>query len=304
MLTNVDNLVPKSSNEFRCLNCDYVTSRKSQYIRHLATRKHTNVDKMLTNVDTNATKSSAPYTCLCGKSFVYRQSLSVHKKKCIQNNIGEDQPITKELVMQLVKQNQNLQELLHDQHNKMFELAKEGKYITNNTTNNHFNLNVFLNEKCKDALNLTDFVDTLKVKLKDLENTARIGYAEGVTQIFINGLSELNVHKRPIHCSDSKREVLYIKDQDTWEKEDEERTKLSKAIKTIGNKNIRQISEWQKANPEYNNPESKQNDRYMKMICNVMSGSTVEEQQSNLQKVIKNVTKEVIIDKNIESNLC
>jgi hypothetical protein len=185
----------------------------------------------------------------------------------------------------------------------MFELAKEGKYITNNTTNNHFNLNVFLNEKCKDALNLTDFVDTLKVKLKDLENTARLGYAEGVTQIFINGLSELNVHKRPIHCSDSKREVLYIKDQDTWEKEDEERTKLSKAIKTIGNKNIQQIKEWQKANPEYNNPESKQNDRYMKMICNVMSGSTVEEQQSNLQKVIKNVTKEVIIDKNIENNL-
>jgi hypothetical protein len=160
-------------------------------------------------------------------------------------------------------------------------------------------LNVFLNEKCKDALNLTDFVDTLKVKLRDLENTARLGYAEGVTQIFINGLSELNVHKRPIHCSDSKREVLYIKDQDTWEKEDEDRTKLSKAIKTIGHKNIQQITEWQKVNPEYNNPESKQNDRYMKMICNVMSGSTVEEQQSNLQKVIKNVTKEVIIDKNI-----
>jgi hypothetical protein len=257
---------------------------------------------MLTNVDTNATKVAKKYECLCGKSFVYRQSLSVHKKKCIQNNIGEDQPITKELVMQLVKQNQNLQELLHDQHNKMFELAKEGKYITNNTTNNHFNLNVFLNEKCKDALNLTDFVDTLKVKLKDLENTARLGYAEGVTQIFINGLSELNVHKRPIHCSDSKREVLYIKDQDTWEKEDEDRTKLSKAIKTIGHKNIQQITEWQKVNPEYNNPESKQNDRYMKMICNVMSGSTVEEQQSNLQKVIKNVTKEVIIDKNIENN--
>ena len=304
MLTNVDKMSQKSLFTFSCEKCDYNTSKRCDYEKHLATRKHTNVDKMLTNVDTNATKVAKKYECLCGKSFVYRQSLSVHKKKCIQNNIGEDQPITKELVMQLVKQNQNLQELLHDQHNKMFELAKEGKYITNNTTNNHFNLNVFLNEKCKDALNLTDFVDTLKVKLKDLENTARLGYAEGVTQIFINGLSELNVHKRPIHCSDSKREVLYIKDQDTWEKEDEERTKLSKAIKTIGNKNIRQISEWQKANPEYNNPESKQNDRYMKMICNVMSGSTVEEQQSNLQKVIKNVTKEVIIDKNMESNLC
>jgi hypothetical protein len=210
---------------------------------------------------------------------------------------AEEGPMTS-IVLNLLNQNAELQKIILEQSK---ETKVTNTNIINNTTNN-FNLNVFLNEKCKDALNLTDFVDTLKVKLKDLENTARLGYAEGVTQIFINGLSELNVHKRPIHCSDSKREVLYIKDQDTWEKEDEDRTKLSKAIKTIGHKNIQQIAEWQKVNPEYNNPESKQNDKYMKMICNVMSGSTVEEQQSNLQKVIKNVTKEVIIDKNIENN--
>jgi hypothetical protein len=184
----------------------------------------------------------------------------------------------------------------------MYELAKEGKYVTNNTTNNntHFNLNVFLNEKCKDAVNLMDFIDSLQVKLKDLEYTARIGYVEGISQIFINGLSELDVHKRPIHCSDFKRDVLYIKDHDLWEKEDDNKSKLTRAIKIIGNKNIKQISTWQKENPEYNNPESKQNERYMKMLCNAMSGSTKEEQDINLQKIIKNVTKEVVIDKQMD----
>jgi hypothetical protein len=211
----------------------------------------------------------------------------------------DKEPITKELVMQLIQQNQNLQNLLIDQNNKMYELAKEGKTITNNTTtnNNNFNLNVFLNEKCKDAVNLMDFVDSLNVKIKDLENTARLGYAEGISQIFITGLSELNVHKRPIHCSDFKREVLYIKDHDSWEKEDEDKTKLTNAIKIIGSKNMKQISEWQKANPGYNNPESKQNDKYMKMICNVMSGSSKEESEKNYEKIIKNIAKETIIDK-------
>jgi hypothetical protein len=310
MLTNVDKKVPKSSEEFWCEKCDYFTSRKSQFKRHISTLKHQNVDKMLTNVDTLELFSSEDvknnkYSCLCGKIFSYRQSLSVHKKKCIYKDIdnlenNDEPPITKELIMQLIKQNQNLQEMLHDQHNKMYELAKEGKYITtnNNTTNNNnFNLNVFLNEHCKDAINLMDFIDSLNVKLKDLEHTARVGYAEGVSQIFIKALSDLNVHTRPIHCSDSKREILYIKDDGLWQKDDEEKSKLTKAIKIVGNKNMLQISEWQKAYPEYNDPESKQNDKYMKMICNVMSGSTKEEADKNYEKIIKNIAREVVIDK-------
>ena len=307
MLTNVDNLVPKSSNKFYCIKCNYFTSRKSQLERHEMTLKHQNVNKMLTNVDTLVPKSSTPYMCCCGKGFRYRQSLSVHKKKCVQNSKMEEneyQPITKDLVIQLIKHNHDLQMMLQDQNNKMYELAKDGKNITNtNTTNNHthFNLNVFLNETCKDAINLMDFVNSLQVKLKDLENTSKLGYAEGISNIFINGLNELEVHKRPIHCSDLKREILYIKDEDLWEKEDEDKTKLTKAIKIIGSKNMNQISEWQKENPEYNNPESKQSDRYMKMICNAMSGSTKEEQNNNIQKVIRNVAKEVVIDKNKES---
>ena len=292
-------LVPKSSKKFHCEICDYFTSRQSQHERHLLTAKHKNQQNSII-LKLKVPESSKMFKCDCGKEFKDRSGLWRHHKKCKQESFhsGDEEPITKELVMQLIKQNQTLQEMLHEQHNKMYELAKEGKYVTNNnTTNNNFNLNVFLNEKCKDAINLMDFVHSLKVKLKDLENTARVGYAEGISQIFIDGLSELDVHKRPIHCSDSKREILYIKDQDLWEKEDDDKSKLTKAIKIIGNKNIQQISEWKKANPEYNDPESKQNDRYMKMICNAMSGSSKEESDKNYEKIIRNIAKEVVIDK-------
>ena len=124
-----------------------------------------------------------------------------------------------------------------------------------------------------------------------------MGYAEGVSQIFIKALSGLNVHTRPIHCSDSKRDVLYIKDGGFWYKDDEDNSKLTKAIKIVGNKNIQQISEWQKVYPEYNDPESKQNDNYMKMICNAMSGSTKEESNKNYERIVKNIAKGVVIDK-------
>jgi hypothetical protein len=215
-------------------------------------------------------------------------------------DINKDEPITKELVLQLIHQNQKLQEMLYEQHNKMYEIAKEGKSITNNnTTNNNsqFNLNVFLNEQCKDALNLMDFVDSLNVQLKDLEYTASAGYAEVIYKFFINGLSNLSVHSRPIHCSDAKREILYIKDNGEWFKDDSQKSKLTDAIKKVGSKNMKQIVEWQKAYPEYNDPSSKQNDKYMKMICNAMSGSTKEESDKNYGKIIKNIVKEVVIDK-------
>jgi len=306
MLTN---LMPKNAKEYICKECDFKCSKLSNYNAHILTRKH----KMLTNVDILLPKNAEndiledeklKFKCGCGKSFSYRQSLSVHKKKCnILNGLeklDKGQPLTTDLVLQLIQQNHKLQEMLHDQHNKMFEIAKEGKSITNNTTNNNqFNLNVFLNEQCKDALNLMEFVESLNVQLKDLEYTAREGYAEGISNIFINGLSNLSVHKRPLHCSDSKREVLYIKDNGVWLKDDEDKSKLTKAIKIVGHKNMQQIKEWQKAYPEYKDPDSKQNDKYMKMLCNAMSGSTQEEADKNYDKIIRKIVKEVVIDKNL-----
>jgi len=299
--------IPKNPQKYSCPECDYLTCNKKDYKKHLQTIKH----NLGSNTDKNTSKNpqkieNKTYECNCGKKYKHRQSLYNHKINCNilygVENIVKDQPITKELVLQLIQQNQKLQEMLHEQHNKMYEIAKEGKSITNNNTtnnNNQFNLNVFLNEQCKDALNLMDFVDSLNVQLKDLEYTATKGYAEGISNIFINALSDLNVHKRPIHCSDSKREILYIKDNGKWEKEDEEKSKLTKAIKIIGSKNMKKISEWQKAYPEYNDPSSKQNDKYMKMLCNAMSGSTKEEAEKNYDKIIRNIAKEVVIDKTI-----
>jgi len=302
MTSNTDILSPKNPLNFSCEICDYFTCNRKDYKKHCNTIKH----KKLTNTDIIVSENPHTFICCCGKTYKHRQSLYNHRLKCVMINKEEEiikkdqQPITKELVLELIQQNKKLQEMLHEQHNKMYEIAKEGKCITNNTTNNNnnqFNLNFFLNEQCKDALNLMEFVDSLNIELKDLEYTASNGYAEGISNIFINGLSNLSVHKRPIHCSDSKREVLYIKDNGEWYKDDDEKSKLTKAIKIVGSKNMKQIPEWQKAYPKYNDPSSKQNDKYMKMICNAMSGSSKEESEKNYDKIIRNIAKEVVIDK-------
>jgi hypothetical protein len=146
-------------------------------------------------------------------------------------------------------------------------------------------------------MNISDFVSSLVVSVKDLEETARLGYSEGISKIFLNGLQELNTHYRPLHCSDSKREILYIKDQDKWEKEDKGNEKIINAIKTIAHKNMKMIPEWIKENPDYNDSSSKTNDKYLKLVMNSMSGSSEEEQKKNISKIISNVAKEVVINK-------
>jgi hypothetical protein len=203
----------------------------------------------------------------------------------------------KQLIEQLSQQNKQLIK----QNTKIIELSQVKNNIgtinnTINNNNNKFNINVFLNETCKDAINLSDFVNQIALSLEDLEETSKVGYAEGISNIIIRNLKEIDYKERPLHCNDYKREVLYIKDDNQWIK-DEDKEKLTNAIKVVANKNIKQIPNWQKANPEYNNPKSKQNDKYMKMLCEVMSGSSKEEQQKNYNRIIKNISKEVIINK-------
>jgi hypothetical protein len=290
--------MPKNAAFFECLTCDFKCCKKSNYSKHLLTLKH----EMLTTIDTeNAAKSSHLFQCECGKEYKHRQSLSVHKKTCQEKseNLIDSHSLDKDIIKMLIKDNSELKIM-------MLEVVKtiqpntmtNSHNTTNNTTNNHFNLQIYLNETCKDAINLTDFINSLQVKLKDLEDTARLGYSEGVSKIFINGLNELEVNKRPIHCSDAKRETLYIKNQNEWTK-DPDKVLLTSAIKVIGKKNIQQIFEWQKKYPEYNDPASRQNDKYLKMLCNAMNGSTDDEQEKNMEKIIRNITKEVIINKNI-----
>jgi len=201
----------------------------------------------------------------------------------------------KTMFMKMIEINQDLQK-------QIVELAKESKSMinsnntTNNTTNNKFNLQIFLNEKCKDAFNITDFINGINVGFKDFENFGKIGYIGSISNIFIRELKELDVYKRPIHCSDLKREVIHVKDNNTWIK-DEEKKQMKRAIKLIEHKNIKLIPDWVKANPEAENYTSKKHDEYNKMLGSVMGEMEDEDNERNYEKIIKNVAKETLIDK-------
>jgi hypothetical protein len=303
MSINSNILTKKTPKFFTCENCDFNTSNKKDFNRHLQTAKHLSnafQSKIITN---SQIAQKNPYECACGKKYKDNSGLWRHKKKCSNDQKEKEKEKEKEteteaLIQYLMKENSEFKQLILDQSKQMIEMAKNAGNNNNNTTNNNsFNLNLFLNETCKNALNIMDFVNQLQVGIKDLEETGRLGFSDGVSKIFINGLKELDVSLRPVHCSDLKRETLYIKNGDQWNKENEDKTILTNAIKHVAHKNMKQIPTWQKENPEYNNPDSKQNDKYMKLIYNSMSGSTIEEQQQNINKVIKNVTKEVVIDK-------
>ena len=167
----------------------------------------------------------------------------------------------------------------------------------NNSYNKTFNLQIFLNETCKDAMNLMDFVDSLKIQLSDLENVGKMGFIDGISNIIIKNLKALEITQRPVHCSDSKREILYIKDEDKWEKENEEKNKLKKAIKYIAHKNCKLIPEWKAKNPECINSYSSKSDEYNKIVLESMGGNLCNEGLNNENKIIKRIAKEVIIDK-------
>ena len=316
MKQNTDFLVPKSSKHFSCINCDYNTSRKSQYDRHLLTDKHKKKANE-TNNEPNETKKVLKVPkdpqCICGKFFNSRTTLWRHKNKCNFENstIPIDHSSQLEhmsnMFMAVVKENQEFKQLVMDQNKQMIELASKvntTQAITNsnsnNTNNNSFNINFFLNETCKDAMNLTDFVDSLQLTLKDLEATGKLGYEEGISKIFINGLKELDVSKRPIHCTDSKRERLYIRDKDIWEK-DQEKERIRKAVRKIANKNMNQIVDWINANPDSQDYNSKKNDQYLNMVLKATGGSTKEEEEKRINKVITAIAKEVVVEKKCET---
>jgi hypothetical protein len=171
---------------------------------------------------------------------------------------------------------------------------------SNNINNNSFNLNLFLNEKCKDAINMNEFVDNIKMQLSDLENFGHLGYVEGITNILINNLKDLDTYSRPIHCSDFKREVLYVKENNQWTKETDDKPLLKNAIRQVANKNIKQIQTWKANHPDCIYSDSKKNDQYNSIVMNSMSGGSSEEQQRNISQIVKNVSKVVVIDKNTE----
>jgi len=277
---------------FFCENCDYSTSRQSQYDRHLLTNKH---KLLLIHINDPEFKK---HECMCGKQYCHLSTLYTHKKTCkLKIEKKED---VETLVQYLMKENAEFKHLIIEQTKQMIELSKvPSNNITNNNNNNNFNLNLFLNETCKDALNIMDFVGQLQIGIKELEETSCIGFSEGITKIFMNGLTSLDVSSRPLHCSDFKRETLYIKNNDQWNKDSDDKLLLTTAIKHVVHKNMKQISEWTKFHPEYNDTTSKQNDKYLKIVCESMAGTTQEETNKNFNKIIKNIARETVIDKNI-----
>ena len=295
---NVPNVPPYVSDHvqqmrYMCKKCNYNTSRKSQYQRHLLTNKHKkyNLEEQHKN----------KFVCCCGKQYNYLTGLCKHKKLC--NFIHIDNNVDKDVIFQLLKQNEDFKMLVIEQNKALLNVCKNASVpqnITNinNINNKTFNLNVFLNEKCKDAMNIMEFVDSLKIQLSDLEIVGKLGFVEGISNIIVKNLKALDIHKRPVHCSDSKRETIYVKDNDKWEKDNNDKNKLRKAIKYIAHKNSKMLPEFKEKYPDCVYSNSKKADQYNKLIIEAMGGKGDNDYEKEY-KIIKNIAKEVIIDKNI-----
>ena len=312
----------KCSSLFYCELCDYKCSKQSVFNKHLSTAKH----QKITNGNNNV-----PLTCKqCFQTFKYRSGLSRHSKKCgmiapkqLESNTKTDNiDISKSDIFMILQQNQELltsnqefKQLMMDQsrqiqetQQKNEELQKQlieavktgGQHIENQTNinnNQKFNLQFFLNEQCKDAINMSDFIENMELDLEDLTETGRLGYVGGISRILINKLQELDIYKRPLHCTDMKRETLYIKDNDEWEKQANSKEKMSKIIGQVANKNCRNIPKWTEEHPEYQVFDSPENMEYMNMTQAVLGGFGDQENKQFRDKIVRSVIKEVMVNK-------
>ena len=290
---NANKKMPKTTIKFVCDKCDFRCSKQSNYEQHLLTKKHTNLTKPNIYNSKNAPKQ---YVCLtCKTIYKHASTLSAHKKKCKILPVEKSEPDMKmltTLILDLVKSNTDLQK-------QMMEVCKNGinntSIVHSNSHNKTFNLQFFLNEQCKDAMNIMDFVDSMKLEFSDLEEVGKIGYVEGISNIIIRKLNELDIYKRPIHCSDSKREIMYVKDENVWEKENSTYDKLRKAIKRVTYKNSSMLEPWSKAHPQCMNNQHHLNDVYVQMIGQCMGGK--ESFLDSENKIMKKIAKSVVIEK-------
>ena len=329
----------QTANIFVCEICNFKCSKQSNYDSHILTRKH----YILTNTYEKLQKNAALYTCDCGKNYKHRQSLYNHKKECSQipNQDLDDIPymvsasnnapiidihnkynpiqiahsqvddhMQTNLILELVKQNQEFKDLLIQQSNQMMEQNKtiievaKNSQVNNNTINNHsnnnnktFNLQFFLNETCKDAMNMKDFIQSLELSLPELEKMGELGFAEGMSRVFVNRLNSLDVTKRPIHCSDVKREIIHIKDDNKWERDNANLDRLRKIIKQLTHKNILKVDDWKKANPGCTEYNSRKNGQYLKLTMEAIGPVDEAEVKRDFGKIIRRVAENTAIDK-------
>ena len=307
---------PENAEKRHCINCNFICSKKSDWDRHNNTAKHKNRTK-LNILEQNTPKNAEfMFTCKkCNKGYNARNSLWYHEKKCKEfeetndetNKLDNETVDKDQLILMLVKQNSELiketsgfKNMMMEQQSMMLEVIKNGtQNHSNNNNHSHnktFNLQFFLNETCKDAMNIMDFVDSIKVQLCDLEKVGKIGYVEGISSIIVKNLNSLDETKRPVHCTDAKREVMYVKDEDKWEKENEDKQKLRKVIKHVAHKNSKMLKEYKTKYPDCDKSESKYSDKYDKLIIEAMGGKGDNDLEKE-DKIIKNIAKEVTIDK-------
>jgi len=298
--------------KYCCKLCNYNTCYSKDFKKHLITKKH--VDSLGTPMELPGTpmETHKVLICeICNKTFKSKSGLWKHKNKACHCESFEskeemkeemkeeikEEVTDKQVIMMLLKQNSDLIKEQTDIKNLILEIVKNGTHNTTTThTNSHnkaFNLNFFLNETCKNAMNITEFVDSIKLQLSDLMELGELGYVEGISKIIVKNLNNLDESVRPVHCTDKKRETMYIKDQGQWEKEDGNKTKLKKAINKIADKNIKLLPQFREKYPDYGNSYSKISDVYNKMVIEVM-----ETEDDKKEKIIKNISKATTIKDN------
>ena len=309
----------KCSGQFYCEPCEYKCSKQSVFNKHLSTAKH----QKITNGNNNVPKNDLLTCKHCFQTFKYRSGLSRHSKKCNENTLKQLEPIknaddidiSKRDIIEILKQNQEFKQLMLDQSRQIQEQQEEnqalqkqlieavkvsGSHIENQTINNNnqkFNLQFFLNEQCKDAINMSDFIENMELDIEDLTETGRLGYVGGISRILVNKLQEMDIYKRPLHCTDMKRETLYIKDNDEWEKQANSKDKMGSIINKVANKNCQNLPEWTKDHPEYQIFDSPENMEYMNMTQAVLGGFGEQECKQFKDKIIRGVIKEVMVNK-------
>jgi hypothetical protein len=309
--------MPKNADNFHCEYCDFTTSKQSNWKIHLTTRKHQKA--------TDGNKKMPLFVCdICDKELANRASLCRHKKNCkgiLKNELREPtMSLTPDMIVTLLTQNQEImmsnkefKELIVEQQQTMIdqqqenqklqsqliEAVKEGKTINNNcnntNSNNKFNLNFFLNEQCKNAMNIADFVNNMVLTVDDLKKTGELGYIDGITKIFTDKLKAIDTYDRPMHCTDLKRETLYIKQNNEWDK-DTDKEKMKRAIECVANKNLNNLGTWKEENPGHEVMDSREDQEYVKIMTNSLGGMGTD-REKNKQKIIKNVLKEVMVEK-------
>ena len=287
---------PKRAEQFECIKCNFICSKKSSYTRHILTAKHKNL--------TEKEPKSSEFICkLCHKEYKTRMGLWQHKQKCsstlhLSSQYSNCDKPDMNSFMQLIKQNSDFKELIVQQNQTIIELAKKDTITNNNSTthNNHqkFNLNFFLNDTCKDAMNMSEFIQNIDIDFSEIENIGRLGYVSGMTNMILSRIKQLDITKRPLHCTDLKRETMYIKDNDEWDKDSPTNDKLHHMIQFIARKNYQTIPIWRTNHPECSISDHPKFNVCVDMMKNVL-GDVGKEQFNLDRKVIKKLSKSILV---------